>query len=77
MGTYARSMLPRVWSCLTIFIVAALGIFVSSIISTLGERCVVQALVPFVREVTHGFSPSSSTKSSNRFGAFMTSSGYE
>lgn len=32
---YALSMLPKVWSCFVIFTVAALGIFVSSVISTL------------------------------------------
>lgn len=37
-GTYARSMLPRVWSCFTILTVAALGIFVSSVTSTLKVR---------------------------------------
>lgn len=34
-NTYERSRLARVWSCFTILTVAALGIFVSSVTSTL------------------------------------------
>lgn len=34
-ATHALSMFPRVWSCFTILIVAALGILVSSVTSTL------------------------------------------
>jgi len=34
-STYARSMLPSVWSCFRTLIVAAFGILVSSMTSTL------------------------------------------